>query len=261
MSHDLGPLGAEQGEPVVFQWRWYDNAPMLPLWLGLALLLVVPGQNRNWQAWTILVLPLGAAVLQLLFFLPGLGQSAGFDSFVQFTMTLAVAWSAVWLLVPYLATRTRTAGLFSSLAVMLAAGLIAYVGYFGAWVSLEHVAVILLWCIACVALVGGIMRSGRSCRAAYHPSKVALWLMVWLPLIPAVCMAGFFGFVVLSAGAHLGPFLIVTMAVSLAFATVFAAGFLYALGAPVVLLAALTDCYGRRMRRLVLQEAEPPEPS
>ncbi len=261
LSHDLGPLGAEQGEPVVFQWRWYDNAPMLPLWLGLALMLVVPRQNRNWQAWTILVLPLGAAVLQLLFFLPGLGQSAGFDSFVQFTVTLAIAWSAVWLLVPYLATRTRTAGFFSSLAVMLAAGLVAYLGYFGAWVSGEHLTIIFLWCIACVALVGGILRSGASCRADYRPGSVAAWLVVWLPLVPAVCLAGSFGLTVLSAGGHLGLFLLATMAVSLLFATVFAAAFLYAVAAPVVLLAALTDCYDRRMRRLVLQEVEPPSHS
>lgn len=53
--------------------------------------------------------------------------------------------------------------------------------------------------------------------------------------------------------------MLVAMAVSVVFSTVFLAGFLYAVNAPVLFLAGLTDCYGGRMRRLVLQE--PPEGS
>ncbi len=255
VSHDLGALGAGQGEPVLVQWRWYDNAPMLPLWLGLAVLLVVPRQNRHWQAWTILALPLPAAALQLFFFLPGFDQSAGFDSFVQLIVTFAIAWSAVWLLVPYLATRNRTAGFLSALAVMLAAGLVAYVGYFGFGVSSQDLHAIGFWAIGCVALPGGLMLSGGSCRADYHPGRIALWLALWLPLITAVGMTGWFALLLLPlAGGGPGILFLLMMAMSVMFLTVFVAGFLYALNAPVLLLAGLTDCYGRRMRKLVLQE-------
>lgn len=254
VSHDLGALGAEEVRPVFFQWRWYDNAPMLPLWLGLALLLTVPRQNRHWQAWTILALPLPAAALQLLFFVPGFDQSVGFDSFVQFTVTIAVAWSAVWLLVPYLPTRRRAAGFFSALAVMLAAGLTAYVGYFGAWVSMDQLTLLGFWCIGCLALLGGIMLSGVSCRGDYHPARIAMWLVLWLPLITAVCLVVLFGVLFLPMAADLGFALVMMMAVSALFSTVFMAGFLYAVNAPVLLLAGLTDCYGRRLQSLAIHE-------
>ncbi len=254
VSHDLGALGAEEVRPVFFQWRWYDNAPMLPLWLGLTLLLVIPRQNRHWQAWTILALPLPAAALQLLFLVPGFDQSVEFDSFVQFTVTMAVAWSAVWLLVPYLPTRHRAAGFFSAMAVMLGAGLTAYVGYFGAWVSSDQLSLLGFWCIGCIALPGGIMLSGVSCRGDYHPARLALWLVLWLPLITAVCLVVLFGILFLPMAADLGFALMMMMAVSALFSTVFMAGFLYAINVPVLLLASLTDCYGRRMQQLAIKK-------
>lgn len=254
VSHELGSLATEQGEPVLIQWRWYDNAPMLPLWFGLALLLIVPRPNRHWQAWTILALPLPAAALQLFFFVPGLGESAGFDAFVQFTVTLAIAWSAVWLLVPYLATGHRAAAFFSAMAVMLAAGLVAYVGYFGALVSWEHLHMVGLWCVGSVGLVGGLLLSGFTSRTDFHPGRLALWLLLWLPLMTAAGLVVFFGAMFLPMAGHLGVFMLVAMAVSVVFSTVFLAGFLYAVNAPVLFLAGLTDCYGGRMRRLVLQE-------
>ena len=60
-SQDIGPLGAKDGSPVTFPWRWYYSVPTLPLWALIVLLLVVPKANRHRQAWLILI-PLGVVL-------------------------------------------------------------------------------------------------------------------------------------------------------------------------------------------------------
>ena len=255
-SHNLGKLGAEEGKPVLVQWRWFDSKPTLPLWIALAVLLVVPKENRKWQAWLILVVPLMAVALRVFYFVPPLGSSAGFDLMIQFIVTFAIAWAAVWLLTPYLGSGSRPRALASALAVMIGVGLVAYLGYFGLWCdSQEPAMVICFWIVGCVSLLFALALSGASCRDRFHPGLIAAWLILWLPLSTAICMAvGFGAMILISEGVNGLGFIIIQVMVSVLFGSLFVSGFLYVLNLPILVLAGMTDCYRDRLRAMAYRD-------
>lgn len=237
---------------MLFDWRWYDNAPLLPLWAALAFLLIAPRKNRNWRAWLILVVPALAAALQLLFLIPSLGASFGFDLLVQLLITFALAWAFVWLLAPYLATGNRLRNFFSALAVMMAAGLAAYLGYFGFWCSAQEPAmVICLWSVGSISLLAGWMLSGACCRSGPRPGKTALWLVLWLPVITAICLIAVYSVVVMGIVGRASIGLLFGIVLQLLIMSLLLSAILYAASLPVLVLARLTDCYRGRLRALV----------
>ena len=256
-SHDdLGKLGTEEGKPVLVQWRWFDSKPTLPLWIGLLLLLVVPKENRKWQAWLILAVPLTAAALRLFYLVPSFGSSTGLDAMIQIIVTFAIAWAAVWLSVPYLSTGTRLRAFASALAVMFAVGLVGYLAYFGFSFSSETLGPsITFWTIGCVSLLLALAASGACCRETFHSGMVALWLILWLPLLTAGCMVvGVFSVSLMSVAAGgLAVFFIQIVMVGL-FGSVFVSGLLYAVNLPVMLLAGVTDCYRERLRAMLYRD-------
>jgi len=254
-SHNLGKLGAEEGKPVLVQWRWFDSKPTLPLWIALLLLLVVPKENHKWQAWLILVVPLGAVALRLFYFVPSLGSSAGFDLLIQLIVTFAITWAAVWLLAPYLGSGSRLRAFVSALAVMFVVGLVAYLGYFGFWCSSQATArVICFWIIGCVSLLLALALSGACCRKMFHTGVIAIWLILWLPVVTAIGMAVGFGAMILIFEGGLGPAFIIQVVLSVVFGALFVSGFLYAVNLPVMALAGLTECYRERLRAMVYRD-------
>jgi MFS family permease len=259
-SHNLGKLGAEEGKPVLVQWRWFDSKPTLPLWIGLLLLLVVPKENRKWQAWLILMVPLLAVALRLFYFMPGLGSSAGFDIMIQLVVTFAIGWAAVWLLAPYLSRGSRLRAFVSALAVMFVVGLVAYLSYFGFWCSSQAPAMtICFWIVGSVSLLLALTLSGACCRKRFHSGIIASWLMLWLPLLTAIgTVVGFAGMIIVEGG--LGLAFIVQVVLMMLFGSLFVSGFLYAVNLPVMFLAGLTDCYRDRLRGMVFRESSGDNP-
>ncbi len=259
-SHNLGEVGAKEAKPTVVQWRWFDGKPTLPLWIGLLVLLVVPKENHKWQAWLILVVPLLACALRLFYLIPSWGASAGFDLMLQFIVTFAIAWAAVWLLAPYLSKGSRPRALALALAVMVAVGTVGYLAYFGfSSASDTLVSAVCFWTGGCLALLLALGLSGACCRGRFHPGLIAVWLMLWLPLFTAI------GMVVtvlstLGVAGVLGPAILLQVVLSVMFGSLFMSGALYALNLPVLLLAGLTDCYGERLRAMVYREPAESEP-
>ena len=255
-SHNLGELGAEEGKPVLLQWSWFDSKPTLPLWIGLLLLLVVPKENRKWQAWLILVVPLLAAALRLFYLIPSLGSSAGADALIQGVVTFAIAWAAVWLLAPYFSTGSRLRAIVSALLVMFAVGLAGYLTYFGFLFSLDTLGPALcFWAVGCVSLLLALALSGACCRQTFHPGLIVAWLMLWLPVVTAIAiLVGMVAVGLISGGAGGLGVILIQIVVAVLFGSLFVSGALYAVNLPVMILALLTSCYRGRLQAMVYRD-------
>ena len=253
-SQDLGALGAEAGKPVLVQWRWFNSKPTLGLWVALAVLLVVPRENRKWQAWLILVVPLFAAALRLI---PSLGSSAGADALIQGVVTFAIAWAAVWLLAPYFSTGSRLRAIVSALLVMFAVGLAGYLTYFGFLFSLDTLGpAFCFWAVDCVSLLLALALSGACCRQTFHPGLIVAWLMLWLPVVTAIAiLVGTLAAGLMSGGAGGLDAILIQIVMAVLFGSLFVAGGLYAVNLPVMILAGLTDCYRERLRAMVFRKS------
>jgi hypothetical protein len=49
-SQDIGAVGPRDGQPVVFDWRWYHYLPGLPVWIVVFVVLLL--LRRAWRART-----------------------------------------------------------------------------------------------------------------------------------------------------------------------------------------------------------------
>jgi len=247
-AYDLGEVGAAEGRPVSVSWRWYDSKPTLPLWILLGVLLLIPPQNRNWQAWLILTLPLATAALRWV--VPS--DSADIDLLLQLIVSLAIAWSCAWLLMPYLAGGGRLRSIARVLAVLFAVGAVAFVSYFGFWCSAQEPAMAIgFWVATCTSLLLAMLVSGMCCGGRFHPALFTVWLLLFLPLVNAICVAGIFTLMTPLVVGVADPIILVSMFVSAAFISLFVSGILFALNLPVILLAMGTACYRERLEALV----------
>ena len=94
------------------------------------------------------------------------------------------------------------------------------------------------------------MLGGICCGRSFLVGKMALWLLVWLPVVTVVCATVIFGGMILAV--EEAPFFAVV--VSILFMSVFFSAFLYAMCLPVLVLAGLTDCYHERLRGMVFRD-------
>lgn len=246
----LGKVGAAEGKPVFMQWRWHYSRPTLLLWIALAMLLLVPKENRKWQAWLILAVPLLALSLRLFYLVPSLAASDQFDFFVQLLVTFAIGWACVWLAAPYISGGSRWRSWFLSGMVMLGAGILAHLGYFGFWCGTEAVMTILMWSMGTVAMLIALPLSGICCRRRFHPGIVAAWLLLWLPIAMGTSVIVMYAGTILVQGGFELRFLAILL-IPILFMSGFGAAILYALNAPVLLLAGFTDCYRERFRSML----------
>ena len=249
-SSSAGSVVSAEGKPVFMQWRWYYSRPTLLLWITLLMLLIVPKENRNWQAWLILVVPLLALKLRLFHLMPDVGTSAGFDLFVQFIVTLAIAWASVWLAAPYITSGSWRQSFFLGVSTMLVVELLSYLGYFGFWSGSAAATASLMWCLTNIALLLSLGISGVCCRGRIHPGKVALWLLLWLPVVTFVSIGVLYTGTFLIQG-ELNLRILIVMIVPMLFMSAFGTALLYVMTAPVLLLAGLTDCYGKRFQSML----------
>lgn len=262
-SLPLGELGVEQSDPVTVAWRWYYNVPALPLGILLLLLAVLPRRNRNWRAWTILLLPIVVATCVLLLQIP-LADSSELDSVGHFLITLSAAWAGVWLVGHWLAGRSRLRSACLTLGVMLAIGLVSYVSYCGVWASSELVWGLLgFWAACSVPLVAAAALTGICCRGNTTLPKQLLWPMAWIPVACVVSVTALMTAFALAnmADGVLGMGMLLTMLLQGVFVAPFLAILLYLLHLPVAVVCGVTSTYQERFHSLFCQNAPPPPAS
>jgi hypothetical protein len=191
-TRDLGGLGPNETPPVLVDWRWYYHLPGLAIWILVAGLLVLVKENRNWQAWTILI----PALLLTKVAWPLIDHSApaavhsiycfafsGTEADIPFNFLIG-AWTAIWLMAPWLA-RCRPRVAFSlALAFLLLSGAIAHVCEFSD--SLWRAPSLLWWCryvlrptlwygTCAAAMLLGMTLGATHCRDGYRPGRFVMW--------------------------------------------------------------------------------------
>lgn len=158
-------------------WRWWYQVPSLGLWTFIALLLVVRRANRRWQAWLILVPPVLVLVLwrmlAALFSMPALAA----EMFGFLVVSGVLGFTAVWLLADWLLRPSRVVASLVAVAIMLAAGAIAYQGYFGVAFS-EDLFLLIPYGLSVLVLLAAIVLSAMCC-GGYRPGRFVGWLALW----------------------------------------------------------------------------------
>lgn len=252
-SSDLGDLGPQESQPVVVEWQWYEHLPYFFGWLLILALLVVVRENRNGQAWTILIPSL------LLYFVlwPWIVRLLGLSSRTEEILgdpiqLLIVGWTAVWLLSPWLA-RYRPSVIF-----LLALGLVLLIGavfYFAVYQSLDLQPMLFFYPLAIFTLLLGISLTARSCHGVYRPKAFMAWLVLWLPIGAAISLGGMVVVVMImnSSVAALSLFFLITLTIG----SSILAGLLYLLNLPYMILAFRCPIYRERFQK-ILRLSEPP---
>jgi hypothetical protein len=200
---NLGELGRREGPPALVEWKWYYHLLSFAFWALVFLPPLVIKENRRWQAWTIFI-PLLAVVVachmlaNLFSFPPSAAQNFG-----TLVGSLACAWAVVWLWADWFSPRHWVlAGLFA-LFVMLATGLLWFVGDYGIPDSqtLAHlddyhtvIALMVYMAVTSFSLLLSMALTGRFRRKAYLSASFMAWLLFWtvvsLGLGPLLLMVG-----------------------------------------------------------------------
>jgi hypothetical protein len=268
VSQDLGHLGTKHSNPVVVNWHWYYHVPSLGLWSVLAALLILVRSNHCLQAWLIvlpvLAVQLGWSMLARLLSLP----AGGAESFGGVLVALAASWAAVWLLASWLARRRILAGLALALGLMAATGSAYFLTVYDLGSMDQAVFTIVSFLGGALTLLGASALAAFSCRRWSGSKRFHGWLLLWtvastvlLPMIATVSLVG----TMLLGGVlvGMGPFELVTMLVSLLFASLIGGGLfgamLYLVNLPFSLLAKNSPFYRERFHdalRLVSAPAE-----
>lgn len=259
-TQELGDLGTNESEPVFIDWQWYYNVPGAMLASVLLLLALVPRRNRRPSAWLIFVVPL--SIVGFFAFLGWLVPSiAELHDAGHFMTTLAMAWACVWLVGHWFGTGRLPRGTVVALGVMLAAGLVGYLGYFGFWFSEDVTGSLFgLWLVCSVPLVLSAVLTGICCCGSCETWPLVLWPMLWLPVTCVGTIAVLFISVLLiGTGAGMPDpsqwFMILAGVLGM---TPFLAGILYILNLPVMLLCGLNPLYRERFQRMFAPPARPP---
>ncbi len=258
----LGDLGAPKGEggkPVQLAWRWHYSVPGLALWGLLGGLLVIPRENRKWQVWLILVLPL------LAFLGRWLVSSDQFEVDMLFytVATFVLAWTCVWLSAPYLRQRTRKQAYWSVFSVMFIAGLLAYLGYFGFWCSTEMPGfIVIVWIVSSASLTLALLLAGLFCHRKFRVGRLTAISGILLPIVtgPVFIIAWCGAFLVLEGPVSFLQFILGNI-LPLAIISLVLSCILFVVTLPVLVLAGLTDCYRERLQSLVCPATAAPTPS
>jgi hypothetical protein len=187
---DLGGLGPHKSEPVPVEWQWYYHLPSFAGWALIGLLLVLVKENRTLQAWTILIpfLLLSEILWNwierlLLLFMP----AGAMDHTGHSLQWFLVAWTALWLISPWLARVPRL------LSFVLAAAVVALIGI-GAQFAVDrrvHLSLTLTdYGVLAYSLLLAIALGRMSCRKRYSPRRFLAWLVPWMIVGASVGIAG-----------------------------------------------------------------------
>lgn len=256
-TQDLGALGPDRTKPRLRGWSWWYNVPYLALWAAVVLALVLPENNRNRQAWLILI-PMFLVLLLWrmpvrLVSLPG--SSAAF--FGLMATSLAIGWTLVWLLSNRLVRGHAQNDFFRAAAVMLVIGVWAYLADYGFAVNAGMVQSTVAFGVSAVALLAAMGLARRFSGEAYRPGPLMGWLFLSMLLTAAVAALASMSLTFLPSLAILGPLVLLMLLVSTAFMSIFLAISLYLFNLPFMLLAFKSPFYRDRFEAaLRLQRVE-----
>jgi hypothetical protein len=183
-SYDLGSLGPSTGEPVLYHWRWYHNAPGLGLWVVLALALVVPKPNRTWGVLLILVPVLLANGVWLAAALILKPIASDKETFNLMVLSLAVGSAVLWLLGHVLANRTGRRRVVLALGIAWGVALVGML--FVADFSQRALALPSLLGVLMPAMVLGYVWAGRMSRRTYSSTRFILLLAAGMVALSAL---------------------------------------------------------------------------
>jgi hypothetical protein len=247
----LGELGSSESRPTVVAWKWYYHAGGAPLWLLIALLIVESKENRHRQAWLIFA-PVVVVVLVARMPTRLLG---GPDDVTEWfgiaVMSLAVAWAALWLAGHRLAGRQGFIRFIAALVLMLAVGGLSVVSHLGLDNTDDLLSLSICHGVSSAVLLLGMMRSGRSCRDEFRRGKFMRRLfstMALVALLPAVVTTSIWAII-----GDFGSFALVVF-VQMSLMGIVAAGMLYLLNLPFMLLAFNSPFYRARFHALFSPE-------
>jgi len=178
-SFDLGTYGHGETEPILVEWHWYYHfLPHCAGWILIIALLFLVKENRSWQAWTILILffPWSEVIV------PWFGRVNRMPrEEIAFLQAIGVAWTAVWLLGPWLARcRPKFAAAVALVPVCSVGIAIQY------WFQQSLLGLLREpgWLIASVVvflpLLTAYALSAHCCRKSYHRWRFMLWLLFWV---------------------------------------------------------------------------------
>lgn len=266
---DIGGLGPHTSDPVPVQWQWYYHLPSFAGWALIVALLLLVRENRNRQAWLILIPFL--LLSEILWpwterILAMLSQRVDRDGLPL--LWLIVVWTAVWLTSPWLIRRRPAIAFVLVLASAVIVGIGTEFGlhqymyvnelqifYFvGLYVSQTT------YLIGILALLLAFTLSAFCCRRTYRPRRFLVWLALWLLVAVAV---GVTCEVVWMASKY-GRFDILPSRLpQIGLATLRTATALYLLNLPFVILAFRCPMYRDRFHKLLrlpecVPDATPP---
>jgi hypothetical protein len=134
--------------------------------------------------------------------------------------------------------------------VMFAVGAITYVAGFGSY-DPDNLQLLVVWIVCSVSLLGATAISGYFCRKNFQPVYYALWMLLWVPVAMAACMAVVAVIVVVSqSGFSPGPAESMVMVLALMFSSLMMSGMLYVFNLPVMILTMFSPCYQERFRNM-----------
>jgi len=235
---------------VFVPWRWWYQVPSLGLWALIALLLVVRSANRNRQAWLILIPPalvlVVSRMLAALLSMPALAA----EMFGFLVVSGVLGFTAVWLLADWLLRPSRVVASLVAVAIMLAAGAIAYQGYFGVAFS-EDLFLLIPYGLSVLVLLAAIVLSAMCC-GGYRPGRFMGWLALWSVVGAMLTMLISAVVVVIADPNARGEFVLVLFPI-LVVAPIWG-GILYLISLPFMILAFNCPFYQKRFQEALRLE-------
>ena len=260
-ARDLGELGPSETQPVTIEWRWYYHLPGLAIWILVAALLIVAKENRDWQAWTILVpaILLTTVIWPLIVNLTGDRLQSLFcftsDERADFAFNCLIGgWTAVWLAAPRLARCRGTVAFSLVLVFLLLSGTIAHAAAFSgirshfpstlAW--WKYISRAIVWYGTCaVGMLLGMTLAAIRCRNTYRPRRFLAWMAIGI--LSADCVGTVVYVCLLPLDRISVPMLLFGSAVMSLGVAVFA----YLVNLPFLYLAHRCPCYRNRLHRIL----------
>ena len=167
-SQDLGKLGPSVSSPVTISWHWAYHLPGYLIWLVVAALLQRRKTAPHKHGFTPSFCSRRRRPADVARLLSLEGDST--DTTGGFVLTVAVAWTCVWLVSPSLSRFRAGTAFCVALGLMLLVGVLAYFGQFEIAVD-ETMAI---WTGFVAAASGTLLIAvllSRYCRGAQYRSK------------------------------------------------------------------------------------------
>jgi hypothetical protein len=241
-SANIGELGANEGEVVVYDWKvTYSALEVLP-WLALILAFVIPKDNRNYRVLLILISLIIVYFFWRLFIkmLPKMMSSDAIQ-FGTLFQSLVFGLTILWLIAHKLKDFGGPVKFVMALGVMMIMSLLGILSIFTDFDN-QVLLMLALFASMAIAMLFSFAISSKFCRKKNQTIVFMLWLGLWLPLCCIFAMIGFFiaGMVIMQSGPPKEAYIQISI-VGLFFGV-----FLYVINLPYMLLGFVSPFFRER---------------